>query len=374
MVVVNRACTFVARLATGRNAAHFGPPMNASPTVTHLPAADHEQVTLHRDAGAGYTGIIAVHSTVMGPAVGGTRLWHYPGIDAAAADALRLSRGMSYKNALAGLPFGGGKAVIMGPAPTDPASREALMRAHGRAIEWVGGRFVTGEDVGTTVADMETIAAETAHVAGRAGGVGDPSPFTARGVLVAMEAAADLRWGRAELSGRRVAIQGLGHVGMRLAELLRERGAELVVADVAEASVADAVARLGATASPVEDILAEECDIVAPCALGAVLTRTSVPRLRADIVCGAANNQLADPEAGDLLQARGVDYVPDYVANAGGVISGAVDIAGWSRTRMEAALEAIGDTVRAVFQRATDDGLPTWRAADQLAEDRLTVL
>lgn len=345
--------------------------MNAPPTVARLAAADHEQVTLHRDPGAGYTGIIALHSTVRGPAVGGTRLWSYPDVEAAAADALRLSRGMSCKNALAGLPFGGGKAVILGPAPTEPAARRALMRAHGRAIESVGGRFVTGEDVGTTVADMEMIAAETAHVAGREGGVGDPSPFTARGVLVAMEAAASLRWGRADLAGRRVAIQGLGHVGMRLAEMLRARGAELIVADVRAARVAEAVADLGATSAPVDEILAADCDIVAPCALGAVLNEASVSRLRAGVVCGAANNQLADPGTDDLLHARGVMYVPDYVANAGGVISGSVDIAGWSRARMEAALEAIGETVRAVFDRAAEGGIPSGRAADLLAEQRL---
>lgn len=339
--------------------------------MTRLAAADHEQVTLHRDPGAGYTGIIALHSTVRGPAVGGTRLWSYPDVEAAAADALRLSRGMSYKNALAGLPFGGGKAVILGPAPTEPAARRALMRAHGRAIESVGGRFVTGEDVGTTVADMEMIADETAHVAGREGGVGDPSPFTARGVLVAMEAAASLRWGSADLAGRRVAIQGLGQVGMRLAEMLRARGAELIVADVRAARVAEAVADLGATPAPVDDILAADCDIVAPCALGAVLNEASVSQLRAGVVCGAANNQLAAPDADDLLHTRGVLYVPDYVANAGGVISGSVDIAGWSRARMEAALEAIGETVRAVFDRAAEDEIPSGRAADLLAEQRL---
>lgn len=348
------------------------PEASGSANRVRLSAPDHELVTLVRDPAAGYTGIIAVHSTALGPAVGGTRLWRYATLDDAVADALRLSRGMSFKNALAGLPFGGGKAVIAGPAPTEPAAREALMRAHGRAIEAVGGRFVTGEDVGTTVHDMEVIASQTAHVAGRAGGVGDPSPFTARGVVLAMEAAAALRWGTADLAGRRVAIQGLGHVGMRLAELLQARGARLLVADVAAERVGRAVSELGAEAVGSAEVLAAECDILAPCALGGVLDQYSILGLRAGLVCGAANNQLADAGAGDLLHARGVAYVPDYVANAGGVISGSVDIAGWDRARMESSLAAIGDTVRAVFTLADDAAIPTWRAADQLAEQRLS--
>lgn len=346
--------------------------MAAFDPITRLPAPDHEEVTLHRDPECGYAGIIAVHSTLRGPAVGGTRLWDYPDLDFAVADALRLSRGMSCKNALAGLPFGGGKAVIVGPAPDDPERRRRLLEAHGRAIESVGGRFVTGEDVGTTVADMEVISTQTDHVAGREGGIGDPSPFTARGVLIAIQAAAAIRWGDADLTGRRVAVQGLGHVGMRLAELLHLSGARLLVADPAADPVARAVAEFGAEPLAVHEVAGADCDLFAPCALGGVLDTGAVARLRAEVVCGAANNQLADPAAGDRLHARGIAYVPDYVANAGGVISGAVDIAGWDRARMEAALAGIADTVRAVFERATAEAIPTWRAADDLAEERLS--
>ena len=338
---------------------------------TRLEAPDHEGVTLHRDSDAGYVGVIAIHSAALGPAVGGTRLWTYPDLDAAVADALRLSRGMSYKNALAGLPFGGGKAVIPGPPPGDASARERLFRAHGRAIESLGGRFVTGEDVGTTPGDMEAIAVETRHVAGRSGGMGDPSPFTAGGVLRAMEAVADEVWGDADLGGLRIALQGLGSVGAHLAALLHERGARLIVADVVEGRVERAVAEWGARPVPVDEILAVDADVLAPCALGGVLDAPMVEGLRVAAVCGAANNQLSGSEAGDRLHARGIAYVPDYVANAGGVISGAVDIAGWSRPRMKQVLDGIGDTARAVFAKAADEAIPTWRAADRLAEERL---
>lgn len=338
---------------------------------TLLDAPEHEGVTLHRDPDAGYTGILAIHSTTLGPAVGGTRLWSYPGLAAAVADALRLSRGMSYKNALAGLPFGGGKAVILGPPPHDPAARTRLFRAHGRAIESLGGRFVTGEDVGTTPADMETIARETGHVAGRAGGMGDPSPFTARGVLRAMEAAAEKVWGDADLGGLRIALQGLGYVGTALAGLLHERGARLVVADVDPRRVARARSAWDAEVVAPDAILGVEAHILAPCALGGVLDAGTVDRLRVAVVCGAANNQLATEDADARLRARGIAYVPDYVANAGGVVSGAVDIAGWDRDRMERALDGIADTVRAVFAKSTGEAIPTGQAADRLAEERL---
>lgn len=336
-----------------------------------LESPHHEGVTLHRDPYAGYTGIIAVHSTTLGPAVGGTRLWRYPDLEHAVADALRLSRGMSYKNALAGLPFGGGKAVILGPPPGEPAARTRLFRAHGRAIESLGGRFVTGEDVGTAPADMEIIAAETRHVAGRARGMGDPSPFTARGVLGAMEAAAGIVWGDPDLGGRRVALQGLGQVGTELAQLLHRRGARLVVADVDPRRVDGARAAWDAEVVSPDDVLRVQADVLAPCALGGVLDPATVDALRVAMVCGAANNQLATAEADGRLRARGIAYVPDYVANAGGVISGSVDIAGWDRDRMERALDGIADTVRAVFGTADREAIPTGQAADRLAEVRL---
>lgn len=330
--------------------------------------AGHEQVTVRRDPTVGYLGIFAVHSTALGPAVGGTRLWPYASFDEALADALRLSRGMTYKNALAGLPFGGGKAVLMGPGPADRPAREAFFRAHGRAVDGLGGRFVTAEDVGTSPADMEAVARETRHVAGLSRGMGDPSPYTARGVLRAMEAVAVERWGTRDLGGRRVAIQGLGNVGFHLARLLSGAGARLVVADLRPDRVREAEASLGAEVVDPDEIVAAEADIFAPCALGGVLGPETVDRLRVAAVCGGANNQLLGAEDGDALAGRGILYVPDYVANAGGVITGGVDIAGWDRTRMEAALDGIFDTTRRVFAAAREWDVAPHRAADRMAE------
>ena len=331
----------------------------------------HEQVTVCRDGGAGYVGILAVHSTVLGPAVGGTRLWSYGSFDEAMTDALRLSRGMTYKNALAGLPFGGGKAVILGPAPSSPAGRAALFRAHGRFMERLGGLFVTGEDVGTSPGDMEVVFEETRFVAGLTQGMGDPSPFTALGVRRAMQAVAAETWGSDDLAGRTVAIQGLGNVGSNLAAELNELGARLVVCDPDQDRVASAVTLYQAEPVAVDAILDVDADIFAPCAMGGVIDDQAVGRLRVAAVCGGANNQLLRTEHGELLRERGIRYVPDYVANAGGVISGSVDIAGWDLERMNDALEHIYDTVREVFALAANLGVGTHSAADRMAEARL---
>ncbi len=331
----------------------------------------HEQVTVCRDPSVGYMGVLAVHSTVLGPAVGGTRVWSYASMDDALTDALRLSRGMTYKNALAGLPFGGGKAVVLGPAPTETAARESFFRAHGRFVERLGGLFVTAEDVGTSPLDMALVAQETHHVAGLDGGMGDPSPFTARGVLRAMEAVAVEAWGTPGLRGRTVAVQGLGNVGTHLAQALHDRGVRLVVTDVLPERVRQAVDAWGAKAVAPDEILDAEADIFAPCALGGILDDDAVDRLSAQAVCGGANNQLLEAGHGDRLAERGILYVPDYVANAGGVISGTVDIAGWDRSRMEQALEAIFDTVREVFDTSSRMGVGPHEAADAMAEQRL---
>jgi len=333
-----------------------------------LESGDHERLIVSRDPTAGYTGIIAIHSTTLGPAVGGTRLRTYASFDEAMTDALRLSRGMTYKNAMAGLPFGGGKSVLLGPPPAD---RAALFRAHGRAVHQLGGTFRTGEDVGTSPDDMAVMADVTPYVAGLERGMGDPSPFTAHGVVRAMQAAAREVWGTDSLEHRTVAIQGLGHVGASLARELSALGARLVVADI-DADRASAVAAAeGATLAAPDAIMTAACDILAPCALGGILDDASIPALRARMVCGAANNQLAESRHDAALAARGVIYVPDYVANAGGVISGSVDLAGWSRARMEDAIDAIYDTVRAVIEAARASGRPTGAAADGIAEARL---
>ncbi|WP_437631242.1 Glu/Leu/Phe/Val dehydrogenase dimerization domain-containing protein [Sorangium sp. So ce854] len=334
-----------------------------------LAAAGHEQVLFCADEAAGYRGIIAIHSTALGPALGGTRLLRYATDEEALVDALRLSRGMTYKNALAGMDVGGGKAVILRGA--EPLDRERLFRAHGRFIERLGGRFITGEDVGTTPADMELIRRETRHVKGLAGEGGDPSPWTARGVLRAMQAAARHRWGSDDLAGRAVAIQGCGSVGSRLAAELHRLGARLIVADVEPERARRVAAELGAAVAPPDAIASAEADIFAPCALGGVLDDRAVQALRAEIVAGAANNQLLEPRHGDALAARGVLYVPDVVANAGGVLSGGADLFGWSRAEVERRVHAIHDTVLLVLEMAKADGAPPHVAAERLAEQRL---
>ena len=339
-----------------------------------MEAWGHEQVVVSRDASSGYVGIIAVHSTVLGPAVGGTRVWAYASLDEAMTDALRLSRGMTYKNALAGLPFGGGKAVLLGPAPAGGPARTALFRAHGRFVDRLGGSFVTGEDVGTTPDDMQVVHDETDFVAGLSGGMGDPSPYTARGVRRAMEAVAMEIWGSPELGGKRVAIQGVGNVGANLAGELHRLGARLVVCDTDPHRVARMVTLYQAEAVSTEAILDAEADIFAPCALGGVLDDGAIDRLRVAAVCGGANNQLLRSEHGDRLAERGIRYVPDYVANAGGVISGSVDIARWDPQSMNEAIEHIYDTVREVFHLASNLGVGTHVAADRMAETRLAAV
>ncbi len=336
--------------------------------LSELASGGHERLIVSRDPAAGYTGIVAIHSTALGPAVGGTRLRTYASFGEAVTDALRLSRGMTYKNAMAGLPFGGGKAVLLGPAPAD---RIAFFRAHARAVHQLGGAFRTGEDVGTSPGDMALMAEITPYVAGLETGMGDPSPFTAHGVVRAMQAAAHEIWGTDSLRGRTVAVQGLGHVGTHLSRELAGLGAHLIVADLDDARARSAAADFDATAVTPAAIVSAACDILAPCALGGILDDLSIASLNARIVCGAANNQLADARHDAALAARGVLYVPDYVANAGGVISGSVDLAGWSRMQMDAAVEAIYDTVRAVITASRTSGGPTGAAADRMAEARL---
>lgn len=335
-----------------------------------LAALGHEQLVLCSDPTCGYRGIIAVHSTALGPAVGGTRWWHYPSDEAAIVDALRLSRGMSFKNALAELPLGGGKSVILGgPEAVD---RAAILRAHGRFVDRIGGSYITAEDVGTSPADMEFIAETTRFVAGLAGVSGDPSPHTARGVLRAMEAAARHRWGSSDLRGRRVAVQGLGNVGMNLAKLLAAAGARLVVSDIDRAKVERAVRELDATEAEPERIHAVEAEIYAPCALGAVLNDDTIPELRAQLIVGGANNQLSEPRHGRELAARGVTYVPDYVANAGGVsYGGSIEVLALKPEEALARVDRIFETTIMVLDRAAQEKIPPSDAADRIAIDRI---
>jgi leucine dehydrogenase len=330
---------------------------------------DHERVLYGRDEASGYRGIIAVHDTRLGPALGGARFWNYASEDDALVDVLRLSRGMTYKNALAGLPFGGGKSIIIGDNRT--GEREAIFRSHGRFVETLGGTYLTAEDVGTSTSDMEFVLKETQHVAGLAHRSGDPSPATARGVFRAMQAAAMHRWATDELAGRRVALQGCGHVGHYLAKELYEAGAKLILTDVDAERVERVASECRAERVEPQEIYAVEADIFAPCALGGILNDETIPQLKVEIVAGAANNQLLAARHGDALAARGILYAPDYAANAGGVINGCIELLDWKHSDARAKVEAIYDTLLEIFRRAEIDGVHTYEAADEIAEARL---
>jgi leucine dehydrogenase len=334
----------------------------------------HEQLVVCHDKSSGYRGIIAIHDTTLGPALGGTRFWHYDTDDEAIIDALRLSRGMTYKNALAGLNLGGGKSVIIGNNRNP--SREMLFRAHGRFVDSLGGRYVTAEDVGTSTADMDFVHMETDYVAGLAGRSGDPSPVTAHGVFRAILACAKHRWGSEELTGRTVAIQGCGNVGSHLAMALHGAGAKLVVSDIdphRAQKVVDATSGAARTVAP-ETIQCQPVDIFAPCALGGGLSAQTIPTLRCEVVAGAANNQLLTPEDGEAIEERGILYAPDYVANAGGVINVYGELAGWDRARSMRKADEIFDTVLGVFAIAREHSIPSYLAADRLAERRVAAV
>jgi len=322
------------------------------------------------DADAGLDGVIVIHSTALGPGAGGCRFWSYPDFDAAFADAMRLAEGMSYKNALAGLPLGGAKAVLR--RPEGEFDRARLFRAFGRAVEELGGLYVTAEDVGTTVADMQEIASVSRHVAGlppakgRAGG--DPSPWTAKGVFESMRAAAAFALD-SELAGLTVAVQGTGNVGADLCRRLAAAGARLVVADPSPARRDRLSAVHGAAVVGVDEIAGVEADIFAPCALGGALDRQSVGQLKARLVCGAANNQLAGPEVADLLLDRDIAYVPDYVANAGGIISVSAEYLGEDERDVEARVGAIAPRVADLLARAAHEQRSPAVVADEMAEE-----
>lgn len=334
---------------------------------------DHEQVCQFADPGTGLRAIVAIHSTARGAAAGGTRFRAYDGEQAALDDALRLSRAMSYKSALAGLPVGGGKAVIMG----DPGRLKtpALLHAYGRFLNRIGDTFATGEDVGMTVRDMETIREVSPYAGGTSHGAGDPSVHTADGVMHGLRAVLERQFGREDFAGVRVAIQGLGAVGWGLAERLHAAGARLVVADVRQDVAARAVARFGAEVLPPDAIHAAEVDIYCPCALGGVITERTAEEIRARAVAGAANNQLASPAAGAALAARGVLYAPDYVINAGGVISGLEEFfsmpgrSGSEPTPLAERLARIHDRLAEIFERATREGRTPEATAEQMARE-----
>jgi len=333
----------------------------------------HERVLFCSVPEVGLKAIIAIHSTVLGPGLGGLRMWPYKSTEEALTDVLRLSRGMTYKAAAAGVHLGGAKAVIVGDPKQD--KNEALFRAFGRAVESLGGHYVTAEDVGTDVQDMEWIAAETRWVTGLPadrGGSGDPSPVTARGVHSGIRAAAQKLWGSASLAGKSVAIQGLGSVGGYLAGYLTAEGAKVFGCDI-DTDAAEAVREAtGAELVPPDEIYDVDADVFAPCALGATVNESTIPRFRFRIVAGGANNQLAVAERdGAELQSRGILYAPDFVINAGGLINVYNEYIGYNRERALRMADAIFDTTLQVFSIADRDGIATWLAGDRLAEERL---
>ncbi|WP_328321948.1 Leu/Phe/Val dehydrogenase [Streptomyces sp. NBC_00388] len=351
-------------------------PADVLHTLFHSDQGGHEQVVLCQDRASGLKAVIALHSTALGPALGGTRFYPYANEGAAVADALNLARGMSYKNAMAGLDHGGGKAVIIG----DPEliKTEELLLAYGRFVSSLGGRYVTACDVGTYVADMDVVARECAWTTGRSpenGGAGDSSVLTAFGVYQGMRASAQHLWGDPSLRGRRVGVAGVGKVGHHLVGHLLAEGAEVVITDVREDSLRRVTEAHPGRVTTVRDTAAlirtEGLDIYAPCALGGALNDISVPVLTAKVVCGAANNQLAHPGVEKDLADLGILYAPDYVVNAGGVIQVADELHGFDFDRCKKKAAGIFDTTLAIFARAKEDGIPPAAAADRIAEQRM---
>lgn len=339
------------------------------------PAFDnHERVEFVFDEKSGLRAIIAIHSTKLGPAAGGCRLWNYDLPENALHDALRLSKGMSYKNALANLPFGGGKAVILGPVERE--DRDSVFAAFGAAVKNLSGAYITAEDVGVSVRDMEQAARKTQFVSGLAakngGAGGDPSPFTARGVLRGIEAVVGHQFHRSDLEGLTVAVQGLGGVGGNLCRLLSEAGVSLIVADVDPKRVEQMCDETGARKASPDDIVFADADILAPCALGGVFTEDVVYKIRAKAIAGGANNQLANEAAGEALHERGILYAPDYVINAGGIITVAAEYLGENDSAGVAAkIDAIKERTMAIFERSASVGEPAFSIADKMAKERI---
>jgi leucine dehydrogenase len=329
----------------------------------------HEQVVFCNEPAANYKGIIAIHDTTLGPALGGTRFWNYSSDAEALVDVMRLSRGMTYKAAVAGLNLGGGKAVIIGNPKV--ARREMIFRAHGRFVESLGGRYITAEDVGTSVEDMDYVKMETEYVTGVAGGSGDPSPVTAYGTYRGIKACAREKHGSDSLSGMTVAVQGTGHVGYYLCRLLAAEGAKLIVTDIDDERVRRVVDEFGARAVAPDEIYRVEAEVFAPCALGAIVNDDTIGAFRFGIIAGAANNQLAQERHGDMLHRHGILYAPDYVINAGGLINVYGELNDWTSEQAKRKAGEIYDTLHAIFELAKEQGIPTYQAADRVAERRI---
>ncbi len=332
----------------------------------------HEEVVYCHNADAGLKAIIAIHNTVLGPALGGLRMWPYKTEQEALDDVLRLSRGMTYKAAVAGLNLGGGKSVIIGDPSRDKS--EALFRALGRYINSLNGRYITAEDVGIDVNDMEYVLKETEYVTGVHqvhGGSGDPSPFTAYGTLQGIMASLNHRFGNEEVGRYSYAVQGVGHVGFELVKLLRNEGAKVFVTDINQEAVARCVDEYGCEAVGRDEIYDVDADVYAPCALGSTVSLETLPRFKFKVICGAANNQLATDECGDELERRGLIYAPDYAVNAGGLMNVSIEFDGYNRERAMRMMRSIYYNVGTIFKIAKRDNIPTWKAADRMGEERI---
>ncbi|HEY4349616.1 MAG TPA: Glu/Leu/Phe/Val dehydrogenase dimerization domain-containing protein [Paraburkholderia sp.] len=335
----------------------------------------HEQIVYCHSKDAGLKAIIAIHNSVLGPALGGLRMWPYKNEAEALNDVLRLSRGMTYKNAVAGLNLGGGKAVIIGDPAKDKS--EALFRAFGRYVNSLNGRYITAEDVGIDVNDMEWVFRETEFVTGVHqvhGGSGDPSPFTAYGTLQGLMAALNHKFGNEDVGKYSYAVQGAGHVGLEFIKLLREQNAKVFVTDINKALVQRAVDEYGCTAVGIDEIYDVDADVYSPCALGGTISTETLPRLKCKIVCGAANNQLANDAMGVEIEKRGILYAPDYAVNAGGVMNVSLEIDGYNRERAMRMMRTIYYNVGRIFEIAHRDGIPTYKAADRMAEERIATI
>lgn len=347
-----------------------------NPVIGQMGLHNHEQILFCNDNATGLRAIIAIHNTVLGPSLGGTRMWNYRNELEALNDVLRLSRGMTYKSSVAGLNLGGGKAVIIG----DPRKikNEALLRRFGKFVDSLGGKYITAEDVAMTSRDMETIHMETEYVSGlpeNMGGSGDPSPVTAYGVYVSMKASAKEVWGSDSLAGKKVLVQGIGHVGEVLVDYLSKDGAKVYINDINEERLKLVAAAYKAEVVSADVMFDLDIDIYAPCALGATVNDNTLGRLKCKIICGAANNQLADEKIhGEAVAKQGILYAPDYVVNAGGIINVYYELEGYNRERAMAHAEKIYATTYNIFQMAKADGIPTYMAANRLAEQRIEAI
>ncbi len=341
-----------------------------NPVLAQMGTYDHEQLVFCNDNETGLKAIIGIHDTTLGPSLGGTRMWMYKNEMEAIRDVLRLSRGMTYKASVAGLNLGGGKAVIIGDSKKD--KNENLMRRFGTFVNSLGGKYITAEDVGISTKDMEWVSKETKHVTGLPGKSGDPSPVTAFGVYNAMKACAKERWGSDSLSGKKVMVQGIGHVGEHLVKFLTEEGAKVFISDISEERLSSVSAKYKATVVALADVYDGDVDVYAPCALGATVNDDTLARLKCSIICGAANNQLADEKVhGEAVLKKGILYAPDYVVNAGGLINVSTEISGLTPAEAMKLAQGIYNTTLRIFETAKAENIPSYAAANRIAEKRI---